>query len=442
MTPFDQIKKDFQGKTVLILGLGLQGRGVGDAKFFAELGSKVVVSDQKTQADLQNSINQLTDYDIEYKLGEQTNDLLSGVDLIIRNASVPWNHQVLQSAREKQIPVKMDAALFFEYCQPDKSIAVTGTRGKTTTTLLISHILKTANIKHVLAGNLVPTPSVDLIKEYSPDTWYLFELSSWQLQAFHDLGQSPHLSVFTNIYPDHLLDRDFDNYLKDKTAIYQYQKKQDKLIINQQQKARIFKSSSTISQIIEFNPDQASSISTSLVGTHNQENISAAMSVAKQLNIDDTTTTKALGTFRVPPFRLEKIATHNQTDFINDTTSTTPIATIKALQAYPNSTLIVGGTSKNLPVEDLISVINKSAKHIITLPGTGTDQIVSKINPGKLVVQAKDLESAIQSAISVTQPGDTILFSPGFTSFGLFTNEFDRGEKFNQFVGQLNEKQT
>lgn len=435
MTPFENFASSFKDQKVLIFGLGLQGRGIGDARVFSQIGAHVTVTDAKSAPELQPALDQLKDLNLEFHLGGTPEELITNSDVIIRNASVPWNHPLLNLARSHNIPIKMDAALFFEFARPHNAIGITGTRGKSTTTHLIHQLLKDNHLNTIMAGNAVPTASLELLKSFDPQIWYVFELSSWQLQAFHQEKISPHIAVLTNLYPDHLLDRSFEEYVYDKTAIFAYQNSKDQLIINANNPDCQKLIDQVPSQIHPFTTkDLPTDFTPELKGEHNRENLAAAYQVAQALGLDNI---QALVDFKGLPFRQQKIAEIGGVSIINDTTSTTPIATIAALQTYPNSILICGGTSKQLPTVDLVSAINHDAQKIILLSGTGTDEIAPKLDPNKLAGNFSDLKSALNQAISTAKPGDTILFSPGFTSFGMFDNEFDRGRQFNNMVNNL-----
>lgn len=440
MTPFEQFAADFRNKRVLIFGLGVQGRGVGDAKLFAEVGAQVTVTDIKNHEELQPSLKKLQEYEITYLLGGHTEVNLYDFDVVIRNASVSWVHPLLIQARDMEIPIETDETLFVDYAKPQKCVGITGTRGKSTTTHLIYHLLSNHFSKVIEAGNISPTPSLELLRNFDPEAWYVFEFSSWQLQPMHYNEWSPKYAVLTNIYPDHLLDRTYEEYQHDKAAIFLYQQPEDYVFFNRDNPESKKLAQNAPGQVCWFSSEdtQELPIPKSLVGTHNRENIAAAVSLARILGVD--TIEAHLATFRSLPFRLEEITNIDGSPIINDTTSTTPIAATKALAAYPNSVVILGGTTKKLPVEELIKTANDLADKIILLSGSGTDEIKSKLLADKVVGEFSSLKSAFEQALKVKKPNQAILFTPGFTSFGLFTNEFDRGEQFNQIVHEYENK--
>jgi len=437
MTPFARFEQDFTGKRVLIFGLGTQGRGFGDAKIFAQIGAKVSVADRQNTSNLKTSLEKLQAFPISYHLGQEPTPELLNQEAIIRNASIPYNHPFLIQARKKGIPIYEDACLFFSYARPKQVVAITGTRGKTTTSHLILQMLQKTQ-KAVLAGNAVPVASLELLSQFDPSTYYVFELSSWQLQAFHDFKLSPPLSLITNLYPDHLLDRSFSEYVHDKTAIFAYQKPEDTIFLYRHSKKLTSLASSVPSRLGYFDEsDLPNDWPINLVGPHNRANAAAALALARHLKLPESSIKSTLEAFIPPPFRLQPLGKIKGRPIINDTTSTTPVATIAALKAYPNSVLIVGGTSKNLPLKPLAQAINTLASTVILLPGTGTQELKSLLTHPRVLGPYPQLSQAFSEAIKVSKPDQTILFSPGFASFGQFTNEFDRGQQFNQLFQDL-----
>jgi len=434
-----------KNKKILILGLGLLGRGVKDAIFFAEQGAKVTVTDLKTKEELKDSIEQLKDFDINYTLGEHKKSDILNSDLIIRNAGIPQNSSYLKLAQKKKIPIEMDESLFAKYC-PCKIIGITGTRGKTTTATLIYKILK-ENLadKHVfLAGNIQGEATLPLINKVTKNDIVILELSSWQLQAFHWNKISPRIAVFTNLYPDHMNSyKNMTEYLNDKKAIFQYQKKSHYCILNKDQ-SRIKKLENEIPSKIKFfhKNDVPNDWIINIPGEHNLENIAAAIQVAKILKISDESIQKSVENFSSVEHRLELVRTINKINFINDTTSTTPISGEKALKSTKKPIiLIAGGASKKLKLNKFSKSICKNVKAVILLEGSATDELENglKVNKCDNLISGKfdNFEEAIKQAYSISLPGDTILLSPGCSSFGMFKNEYDRGDQFKKIVNLL-----
>lgn len=439
---FEKFKKDYQGKKVLVMGLGLLGRGVADAKFFAEIGAKVTVTDLRKKEELKFSLEKLRGLPIRYVLGRHQKEDFVQTDLILRNPAVSLDSPFLKLAKIHHIPVEMDEALFAKYA-PVNLIGITGTRGKSTTTVLIYKILKSAGYPVWLGGNIKGKATLPLLKEIKENSWVVLELSSWQLQGFRKIKISPQIAVLTNIYEDHLNRyKNMSEYIADKKLIFEYQTANDFLIINKDLKITRELAKEAESKIVWFSKKDALliwSTGIKIQGEHNQENIAAAMKVAEVLKIKPKVVQRVISSFRGLKYRLEKIATISGVDYINDTTSTTPIAAIKALQSFKRPLiLITGGASKNLDMKDFALEIVKKTKGVILLEGTATRELQTLINKSggeKLILgYFNKLNKALQLAKEKAIPGDIVLFSPGCASFGMFKNEFDRGEQFNKIV--------
>lgn len=439
MTPFDKFKRDFQGKHILVFGLGILGRAASVAKLFAQIGCQVTVTDLKTKAELKSSINTLDSSAVNYRLGKHLDQDVLESDVIIRNPAVPWNHALLEMARKENKTIRMDTSIFASYFT-GRIIGVTGTRGKTTTTLLIHALLKDSGIPTLLAGNATKRANIELLKETKESSVAVMELSSWELQGFHQQQISPNIAVVTNIYHDHLNRYDsFRDYISDKTKIFKFQDKTDHLILNRQNKWTKQMSGLAKSKIHWFKKnDFPSDWKLSLLGDHNLENAAAALVVGNLFNLKKARMKKVFASFPQVKHRLENTATINGVTFINDTTSTTPVATIKSLQTISSPIiLLVGGNSKNLPLGSLPAVIAEQTKAIVLLKGTGTEKLKKALTPFKsanIISQNLTFKDSVLKAQSYASLGDVVLLSPGFTSFGEFANEFQRGDKFKEII--------
>ena len=432
------LKKKYKGKRVLIVGLGLQGGGVGLAEFFCELGAQVTVTDKKSKEQLIPSLKKLANLPVEFNLGgHKIEDFLSA-DIIFKGPSVSWDLLEIKEAQKKKIPVEMEIPFFVKHCQA-KIIGVTGTRGKSTTASLIFQILKNFNFSVYLAGNLSGVSTINLLKTISKDDWIVLELSSWALSGFHKKKISTHIAVFTSFYPDHLnYYKDLNDYLYDKKAIFLYQKDNDYLVINRNLK-KIIPELKKRKNVFYFSKNDYPYNMKILKGSHNQENAAAAFLVARILNLDEKKTIDIINSFKGLPYRQEIVRKKNGVIFVNDATSTTPIATIKAIENFLDKPiyLILGGNSKNLPWIELIPYLKK-VKKIILLEGTFTDEILpslKKIYPQKITKIHKNLSQAIFEAYNFAKNEKSscyVIFSPAATSFSLFNNEFERGKEFNR----------
>lgn len=434
----------FKGKKITVMGLGLLGRGVGDIRFLAESGADLIVTDLKSAVALEASLLQLKEFkDITYILGEHRLEDFRDRDLVLKAAGVPLNSPFIREARNAGIPIKMSASLFAEIAKIP-IVGITGTRGKSTTTHMIHAILQKANKKILLGGNVRGVSTLALLPEATKEHIALFELDSWQLQGFGEEKISPEISVFTTFFPDHLnyYNNDLDAYLADKANIFLYQRDEDSLVLGSQCADLVNeKYGSTIHSkvFIVDTSNLPSGWRLSVPGEHNRYDAALARQVALLMGINDLIIRDALESFTAVSGRLELVRSVNGVDFYNDTTATTPDATLTALRAlqanHPKKIiLIMGGADKGIEMSELITAIPLFAKRVIYLSGTGTARIQDSLPQGEIF---DSLQSAFEHASTNAEEGDAILLSPAFASFGMFKNEFDRGDQFNHLVQSL-----
>lgn len=476
MTPWQRFSNDWKGKKVLLMGLGLQGRGVGDTRIFLEAGARVTVTDVRSEKELRSSLKKLEGLPIRFTLGRHEKEDFETHDMVIRNPDVPAQSPFLKIARDAGIPIKMDSSLFARYC-PLPIVGVTGTRGKTTTTMMIYEILRKLYRGRVyLGGNIPGKATLELLKKVSrvaqvpqvaqahTQPIVVLELSSWELQGWRDEKISPHVAVFTNLYEDHLNRyASMEEYFQDKLAILQFQKKTDWAILNADNSWTKKAAAETNVRIKWFSStDLPRDVLLRVPGEHNRVNAAAALQAASILGVKGKVGLKIVEGFRGVPSRLETIATIDGVDYINDTTSTTPAAGIAALQAIKKPIiLIAGGSSKKLNLQPFTEEIIKRAKHVIFLSGEGTDELLSHLKElevsqtsgiktnvyetaaKKLIAGVyNDFKIAIFRARELAESGDVVLLSPGCASFSMFPNEFQRGDQFNHIVRQWQKEKT
>ncbi len=425
------------------MGLGFQGGGVGMARFFAKLGAIVKVTDLKTKEELASSLEQIKDLNVSYTLGKhELNDFLN-TDYIFKGPSIPWDNEYLTQAQNKGIPVDMEVAFTLEYLSC-KTIGITGTRGKTTTTEMIYKLLLKTGKKVYKAGNLTGQSTIELLNNVRDDDIVILELSSWSLSGFHKKKLSPNIAVFTNFYPDHLnYYSNMEEYFYDKKAIYLYQWEKDICFINKSIEQKI-DTSEIKSNIVYFDKNDFQGKPEFLRGDHNLENAAVATLVAKEFGLSDTAIISILKSFKPAICRQEIIKTIDKITVVNDSTSTTPTSTIKAIETFKDKPiiLILGGNSKNLPVKKLTGKLS-NVEFIVLIKGGFTDEIykelISKYH-NKISPVFEKLEDATIFAFDkakALKKDCYLLFSPGATSFAMFKNEFDRGEQFNKYVKNI-----
>lgn len=425
------------------MGLGLLGGGVGVAKLFAEIGAQVTVTDLKKEKELTPSLKKLRGLGIKLILGQHREKDFQKADLVIRNPAVPRESQWLQIARRKGIPVVMDTSLFAKFCDRPL-IGVTGTRGKTTTATLIYELLKGSGKNALFGGNVKGIATLPLLKKIQPNTLVVLELSSWQLQGFDEEKISPYIGVVTNIYPDHLNRYPtMTEYIKDKKIIFKYQTKNDFLVLNRENNKTKEMASEAKAKVVWFRADDfPREWPLALPGKHNRANAAAAYRVGEIVKLYPQWMKSVFATFRGVAFRLEAVGEVKGVKYINDSTSTIPEATIAALETIDEPIiLLAGGASKNLDFAALAKKIAVKTKAVVLLEGSATVKLASSINrtgvSGKIIGRFGDLKKAVLTAQKAAQRGDVVLLSPGCASFGMFKNEYHRGEEFNQIVKNL-----
>lgn len=435
---------DYTNKKVLILGLGLNEGGVGAARFFAKEGSEVLVTDIKTEEELQPSVDKLKQFpEIQYHLGGHKNEDIEWADLIIRNQAIKPSNQFLEYGRSLGKRIEMDMGIFLEYIDPQNVIGITGTKGKSTTSSMIYDMLKSVNKKAVFGGNIGKSV-LDLVEDLDKEALIVLELSSFQLEAWDEHKLSPHIAIITNIFPDHLnYYESFLHYKNAKKLIGKNQTQNDFLIVNNNDLTLTPEFLSDMpGKIIFVSPkDLGENFNPKLIGEYNKQNFAASLKVAELLGIHKENALKALADFSGVPYRLELIKDWQGIKIYNNTTATGPEPAIESLKALPGCILIAGGMNKGLKYEEFAKAINLYTKSVYFLEGDATTEIDSHlqdIKSSKTSLKSyDDLEELLLDVKAEAKEGDVILFSPGATSFNLFQNEFDRGKKFNEAVEKV-----
>ncbi len=444
-------KTFFKGKKITMLGLGLLGRGVNVAKFLTELGAELTITDLKTAEVLAPSLKQLSKFkNIRFVLGGHKLEDFRGVDMVIKSAGVPLDSPYIAEAKKHNIPVEMDASLFAKFT-PATIVGVTGTRGKSTVTHLIEHILNIAYPKHIfVGGNVRGMATLPLLKKAKVGDIVVLELDSWQLQGFGDAKTSPHVAVFTNFLVDHMnyYKGDMAKYFDDKANIFKFQKGDEVLIVGEQLLHKGFPfvdfTKGNPLWIVAKKGIVPKSWKIKIPGEHNRANIACAIMVCRELDVSEDIIKKGVESFVGVPGRLELIRTVGGVKYVNDTTATTPDGNRAALEALSikgkkNIVLIAGGNDKELDFTGMVKLVHKTVKGLVLIKGTATDKILALL-PKKHsyeVATVSSMKDAVKTAREYARRGDTVLLSPGATSFGIFKNEYDRGDQFVALVKKL-----
>lgn len=427
------------------MGLGLLGRGVGIVKYLVGKGAKVTVTDLKTAAALKSSVaevkkflkNKKSVHPVKFILGKHRLEDFRNVDMVFKAAGVSLDSVFIAEAEKNGVLVFMDDALFAREAGC-KIIGVTGTRGKTTTSNLIYEIAKATEKKVYFAGNVRGMATLPLLDKVKKDDLAVLELSSWQLQGWRDLKVSPSISVVTNIYPDHqnYYKNSMAKYVHDKEAIFANQKKNDFLVLNKNCPWCKKMAKKAKGKVAWFSTnDVPRGWKLKVLGEHNLENIAAAAAVGKVFGLSVAKIKRVVENFRGVPGRLEFVREVCGIKYYNDTTATMPEATVAALRAIDGKkiVLICGGADKNLNFKNLAPAIKKYTKTVVLLDGTASPKIQKQLlitNYQLPITVVHSMSAAVAVARKFAMRGDVILLSPAAASFGMFKNEFDRGDQF------------
>lgn len=442
-------------KSIIILGAGESG--IGCALLAQSRGYNVFVSDS-------NNINestriQLNKNDIEFEENSHNKAINMKPDFVVKSPGIPDSSQVIKSYKKNNINIISEIEFASRYTDSE-IIAVTGSNGKTTTTLLTHQILSDQGLNVTIGGNIGTSFSSLLISndyDYS-----VIELSSFQLDGIVEF--KPHIAVITNLSPDHL-DRygNYEDYIKSKFRIVMNQNSNDYLIydgddptINSYINKNNIKSKLipfSIERIIEegaYYNNQSINISInkkklvmstenfSIKGKHNIKNAMAAATVAHLLKIRKQTIRKSLEHFQSVEHRLENVLTINKVNYINDSKATNVNATYYALDTMEAPTIwIVGGIDKGNKYEDLFPLVHKKVKAIICLGKNNFKLVENFENIVEYIVETRSMEEAVSTAYKIAKPGYNVLLSPACASFDLFDDYKDRGRQFKAFVRKL-----
>ncbi len=456
--------KYFKDKKITIMGLGILGRGVNVAKFLAECGADLTITDLKNAEQLKPSLKKLAKFkNIKYTLGKHEFADFKDKDFIIKAGGIPLDSSYIAEAKKNRIAIEMDESLFCKLAKGVIIIGITGTKGKSAVSKLIFEIIKTdfsvsKNKRKVfMGGNVLGHATLPLLKKISLHDVVVMELDSWRLQGFHDAKINPHISVFTNFMPDHMnyYGGDIRRYFEDKANIFKYQKEGDALVLGENflktvKKYGIYNSIDELKKdvkgkiIIATKKNIPRDWKIKVLGVHNLENIATAIEAVRCFGVKESIIRKVVEDFKGIPGRLEFIREVKRIKFYNDTTATTPDAGIVALESLKKHKgkiiLIAGGADKDLDYRKYVKIVKNYVKVLILFRGAASDKIIKELGQ-KLLPQVFSGVSSMKEAFvrvkKFAKYGDIVLLSPGAASFGVFKNEFDRGRQFNKLVKRI-----
>ena len=458
----EEFNKYLKNRKVAIIGLGVSNIPLID--YLYEKQAKVTVFDNRNIEELpKNVMDKITNYTMEFSLGENYLSNLHGFDIIFRSPSCLPTIPELQNEEKRGAILTTEIEMLMEMC-PSKIIGVTGSDGKTTTTTLIYQILKEKGYKCYLGGN-IGNPLFTKISEMTPNDIVILELSSFQLMG---MKISPKISVITNITPNHLnIHSSYEEYINAKKNIFEYQDEESVVVLNYDNEitrkfideakgeVRLFSRKNKLDNgfivdngVIKECENKLrrhilNTCDVKLRGNHNYENIAAAIAATKDL-VDIDTQINAIKKFEGVEHRLELIREIDGVKWYNDSVSSSPTRTIAGLNSYDeNITLIAGGYDKNLDYTPIGKPILDKVKNLILL-GDTSKKIMDAVEKEEVkqnkhinIYLCENLKETVDIAKKVTQKGEVVLFSPASASFDMFKNFADRGEKFKKIVNEL-----
>lgn len=454
---------ELTGKRLVILGLARQGKAL--ARFAAEVGAEVIVSDLRSPAQLSVETAELADVKIEYVLGEHPMSLLEGADVLAISGSVPADSPLVMAARERGLPVTNDSLEFMKRTPADV-IGITGSAGKTTTTALTGVMGQVAGRRTWVGGN-IGRPLIADLHKMEPDDLVVQELSSFQLELW---TQSPPVAAVLNITPNHL-DRHqtMDAYAAAKANILRFQGGDGVAVLSADDPGALALRSLVNGRLRLFSLTQpvqdgafvqdgriwlrnghdtcvCSLEDIPLRGRHNILNVLAAVTLADSVGIPVEAMAHAIRTFRGVEHRLELVRTLRGVQYVNDSIATAPERALAALDSFTEPiVLLAGGRDKEMVWEPWARCVLQRVKRVI-LFGELAETLEAHLTrqpclPGfqmlRDITRVGTMVEAVAAAAETAEPGDVVLLSPGGTSYDAFTDFAERGEVFRSLVNEL-----
>ena len=459
---------ELKNKTILVIGLAKTG--ISTLKYLYKSQSNIIVNDIKQESDLKEILEELKELsNIQFILGKHISDI-SNIDLVVVSPGVPLDLPFIKKIKESNIEIIGEVELAYRALSTNKNmpriIGITGTNGKTTTTSLTGELFKNAKKDTYIVGN-IGNPVIDIVESVNQESFVVSELSSFQLESINSFN--PRISAVLNITPDHLnRHHTMENYIDAKAKIFSNQEKNDITILNyddlttrnlnQKSNGTVYYFSTNENLSLEnikgayvdsdghiiINIDEEVKLmhknELSLPGIHNLQNSLATALIGYTSNIDIEIIKTTLSTFGGVEHRQEFVRELNGVKYINDSKATNPDSTIKALNSYDNSIiLIAGGMDKNNDFKELATEICKNTKGLIVFGETASEiQKQARLSGyNKIISKVKNLEEAVKLASRLSTQGDIVLLSPACASWDMYKNFEERGNEFKELVNKL-----
>ncbi len=449
---------DMKNKKVLVFGSGISGIGAG--KLLEQVGASVVLYDGKETLDKEVLKAQLgDDTKAEIILGELSEEVMETLDLVVMSPGVPTDLPVVLKMRDMGIPIWGEVELAYTYGKGDV-LAITGTNGKTTTTALLGEIMKNYKESVFVVGN-IGNPYTAAALEMREDSVAVAEMSSFQLETIHEFR--PKVSAILNITPDHLnRHHTMEAYIKAKEDIAKNQTKEDTCVLNYEDEVTRKIGENVKANVLYFSSqrkldrgiylDDGNIIlrqdeeilvcnvnELKLLGTHNYENVMAAVAMAAAYGTPMEVIRRTIKEFAGVEHRIEFVREKDGVAYYNDSKGTNPDAAIKGIQAMNRPTVLIGGGyDKDSEYEEWIQAFDGKVK-LLVLVGATKEKIAEAAERVGFVsyVMTDSFEEAVEKCIEAAEPGDAVLLSPACASWGMFKNYEERGDKFKELVNCL-----
>jgi len=458
------MKTNWTGTRVLILGAARQGLAL--ARWLSLHGARATLSDMRSEDELRVARESLAEYQIGWALGGHPLELLDTTDVLCLSGGIPLTLPIVAEAVKRGIPLSNDSQIFMEVV-PCKTIGITGSAGKTTTTTLVGRMAKSAYGDKAYIGGNIGDPLINYVDSMKANDIAILEMSSFQLDQ---MTVSPNVAAILNITPNHL-DRHgtMEAYTAAKARILEFQSKEDIAVLGRDDKGAWSLRNKVRGKLYTFSLGELEEglngtyLQEGLLnlrdgdaylplilrekillrGDHNVLNVLAAFAIGHASGFPLDTMLEAVEDFRGVSHRLELIRELQGVRWYNDSTASAPERSIAAIHAFDEPiVLLLGGRDKDLPWEDLMQLISERVDHVV-LFGEAADKIQKTANSLGLhgnhfpIVRVDNLHEAVLKAAELAEPGDVVLLSPGGTSFDEFKDFAERGERFREWVQEL-----
>ena len=458
------MKTNWTGTRVLILGAARQGLAL--ARWLSLHGARVTLSDMRPEAELRVARESLAEHPITWVLGGHPLELLDATDVVCLSGGVPLTLPIVAEAVKRGIPLSNDSQIFME-AVPCKTIGITGSAGKTTTTMLVGNMAKNTSGDKAYTGGNIGDPLINHVDNMKADDIAILELSSFQLDQ---MTISPNVAAILNVTPNHL-DRHgtMEAYTAAKRRILEFQSETDAAVLGRDDKGAWSLRNKVRGKLYAFSLNELEEglngaylqdgllnlrdgnaylplilrEKVSLRGDHNVANVLAAFAIGHVAGFPLDAMLEAVDEFRGVPHRLELVRELRGVRWYNDSIATAPERSMAAIHAFDEPiVLLLGGRDKDLPWEDLMQLVGKRVDHVVLFGEAAekirkTAQALGLHENGSAILRADDLHDAVLKAAQVAESGDVVLLSPGGTSFDEFKDFAERGERFREWVLEL-----